>query len=480
MTDARYARAIVWLRRDLRIDDNVALATAAEMSREIAVAFVVDPELLASRRIGAPIVQVFFEALSGLRKRLRERGSDLVLLQGDPARELPSLALGIGAGAVFYNEDYDPSAIARDTRVERALRDAGIDARAHLDHVCLSTHDVRSEAGGPYRVFTSYERRWRERYATAPIRPVDSRGAMKRLVSHEFLGTSRAVPKPEDFSFRSSEKYPRCSEALAQDMLDAFLESDVDRYAQLRDRPAHDATSHLSVHLRAGTLGIRTCFERAFLAACDPSRRDGAEKWISELIWREFFQMILRCFPHVATSSFIENGDRLPWENDERAFESWREGRTGYPIVDAGMRQLNETGWMHNRLRMIVASFLTKDLLVDWRWGERYFETHLADADLAQNNGGWQWAASTGADAAPYFRIFNPVLQSEKFDPDGSFIRALIPELSNVPAPAIHAPWKFGVRYYTPIVNHQEARRRALAAYAPVFRDHRMTGEPTR
>lgn len=471
LADVPYARTIVWLRRDLRLDDNVAVAAAGALSREIVLAFVVDPELLASERIGAPIVQTFFEALGALRERLRECGSDLAILQGDPARELASFAARLNADAVFYNEDYEPGAIARDRRVETSLSDAGVAVHAHLDHVCLGAQDVRTGEGAPYRVFTAYERRWRDQYSFAPVLPVDTRDALSRLMHRDEIGTTRPVPTPEEFGFVPSRSYPRCNERLARSMLDAFLDDEgtVDRYRELRDRPACDATSHLSVHLRAGTIGIRTCFERAFRVATDPSRRASAQKWISELIWREFFQTILRSFPLVVTRAFVEDGDRIPWENDEALFAAWCEARTGYPIVDAAMRQLNETGWMHNRLRMIVSSFLTKDLLIDWRWGERYFETHLADADLAQNNGGWQWAASTGVDAAPYFRIFNPVLQSEKFDPDGAFIRRMIPELSDAPGRAVHAPWKFGIRYVPPIVDHQQARARALAAYAPVL-----------
>jgi deoxyribodipyrimidine photo-lyase len=475
MRNVRHARAIVWLRRDLRLDDNVALAAAGERSGEVVVAFIIDPELLRSERIGAPIVQTFFEALSRLRDDLRARGSDLALLEGDPARELPSFAKQIGAGAVFYNEDYDPAAIARDAAVTGALHRDGIEARSFLDHVCLGAQDVRTRSGEAYRVFTPYARSWRDRYAIAPVLPVDSLGAIDgTLASRETIGATRVIPTPEDFAFTSSRARPHCGEAVANEMLDAFLAEGggVDRYAELRDVPSCDATSHLSVQLRAGTIGIRTCFARAYRAARDPARRASVETWISELIWREFYQMLLRCFPHVVTNAFVRGGDELPWENDERAFDAWCQGRTGYPIVDAAMRQLNETGWMHNRLRMIVASFLTKDLLVDWRWGERYFETHLADADLAQNNGGWQWAASTGADAAPYFRIFNPLLQSKTFDPDGAFIRTMIPELKDVPGEAIHAPWQhplLQIDYPPPIVDHDHARARALAAYAPVL-----------
>lgn len=437
--------------------------------------FVIDPVLLASGRIGAPLAQTFFEALAALRAELRARGSELALLQGDCGSELLSFVQRIDADALFFNEDYEPEAIARDERVERAFAAHGIAAHRFLDHVCLGAGEVRTDSGEAYRVYTPYARRWRDRYALSPVLPLDSASSIEgRLLDAQTIGTTLDVPEPEAFGFTRSSAYPRCGEDYARELLDTFFEpgGGADTYRTLRDVPAADATSHLSVQLRAGTIGIRTVFAHAFRAARDPKRRESIEKWIAELIWREFYQMLLKCYPRVTGHAFVEAGDRLPWKNDERAFAAWCEGRTGYPIVDAAMRQLNKTGWMHNRLRMIVASFLTKDLLIDWRWGERYFETHLADADVAQNNGGWQWAASTGADAAPYFRIFNPILQSKKFDPGGSFIRAMIPELRALAGDAIHAPWEhplLGADYPPPIVDHREARERALATYAPVF-----------
>ena len=473
--DRQYRRAIVWLRRDLRLHDHVALAAAASQAREVALAFVIDPVLLSCGRIGAPLVQTFFEALEALRGALRDRGSELALLQGDCEIELLAFAQRTGADALFYNEDYEPHAIARDERVERAFKARGIAAHSFLDHVCLGADEVRTDTGEPYRVYTPYAKRWRDRYAFSPVLPVDSANSIEgRLLDAGTIGTTLDVPEMQAFGFTPSSAYPRCTEDYARRSLETFLEpgGDVDSYGILRDVPSADATSHLSVQLRAGTIGVRTVFANAFRAARDPKRRESVDKWISELIWREFYQMLLKCHPRLTERAFVEAGDRLTWKNDERAFAAWCEGRTGYPIVDAAMRQLNQTGWMHNRLRMIVASFLTKDLLIDWRWGEHYFETHLADADVAQNNGGWQWAASTGADAAPYFRIFNPVLQSKKFDPDGSFIRAMIPELRSLAADAIHAPWEhplLAIDYPPPIVDHREARERALASYAPIL-----------
>jgi len=455
MTGKRYPRSIVWLRRDLRLRDNVALAEAAAASGQIVVAFNVDPLLLRSERVGAPIVQTFFDALDGLRQELRALGSDLALLEGDFGANLAALAQRLGAQAVFFNRDFEPRAIARDARVAGELKTVGVDVRTFLDHVVFDATEVRTDGGDAYKVYTPYARRWRERYAAQPRPPVDSLSALRgKLLDAATIGATRAIPQLRDFGFDRLEGVERCSERTALAALDAFLAGPAERYARDRDYPAVDGTSRLSVQLRAGTIGIRTAVARAYVA--------NAGKWLGELIWREFFQTILATFPRVEREPFIEIAAQIPWIDDDAAFAAWCEGRTGYPIVDAAMRQLNTTGWMHNRLRMIVASFLTKDLLIDWRRGERYFEQRLADADLAQNNGGWQWAASTGTDAAPYFRIFNPVLQSKKFDPDGAFIRRMLPELAKVPDESIHEP-------RDPIVDHAAARERALAAYASVL-----------
>jgi deoxyribodipyrimidine photo-lyase len=475
LATVRYARSIVWIRRDLRLRDHVALAAAAERSGDVIVAFNLDPALLSSGRIGAPLVQTFFEALRELRGSLRRHGSDLAVLEGDCGEQLTALARRSGAQAVFFNEDYEPRAIARDARAAVALREAGVSVHSFLDHVCFGSDEIRTDADKPYRIFTPYRSRWRDRYAIGPRLPVASEDLIEgKLASPEEIGSTREIPEPEAYGFVSSAAYPHCGEALACDLLEEFLEGGAaESYADARDFPALDATSHISVQLRAGTIGIRTCFARAFSKARTSGHGSAVSKWIDELIWREFYQMILREFPYVAEGPFVRVAAGLHWSDDEDAFTRWCEGTTGYPIVDAGMRQLNRTGWMHNRLRMIVASFLTKDLRINWQRGERYFETHLADADLASNNGGWQWAASTGTDAVPYFRIFNPVTQGKRFDPDGAFVRAMVPELRGLAGSSVHEPWHAGALaiegYPAPIVDHASARVAALAMYKTVM-----------
>jgi deoxyribodipyrimidine photo-lyase len=481
----RHTTSIVWFRRDLRLNDHVALQRAATDSERVVCAFVLDPVLLRGPHIGAPIVSVFFDSLAELRARLRERGSDLALLEGDALPELRALARRTATTALYYNLDYEPHARERDERVAGGFRADGAHVAASIDHVYYGADEACKPDGSPYTVFTPYKRRWLERRESDPRPPVPSLAAVERkLARAEAIGSTRDVPAPEDYGHARSPQYPRGGEANARRILDAFVSSGIGAYAERRNEPAVDGTSRLSPHLRAGTIGIRTCVAAAAQArsAARGTAAAGADTWTSELIWREFYQQILAHYPHVAREPFVPAARRLEFRDSQSDFEAWSQARTGYPIVDAALVQLNTTGWMHNRLRMIVASFLTKHLLLDYRLGERYFEQRLADADLAANNGGWQWTASTGTDAAPYFRIFNPVLQSQKFDPNGDFIRSMLPALSNLDASAIHAPWlmpplaaaaagiRLGHDYPPPIVDHRLARERALAAYAPVFR----------
>ncbi len=474
----RYAHGIVWLRRDLRLDDHVALFEAAQRCERITCAFVLDPELLRGPRVGAPIVQFFFESLAVLRDQLRALGSDLALREGDFATELRAVAAHAGATAVFYNEDDDPAMRERDARVTRALEANAIAVHAFSDYVYAGAHDVLQESGKFYSVYTPYRRRWNALAETQPRLPVASLHAARDLFAPATAtGATRAVPRPEDYGHASSEAYPRGGSVEAQALLQGFIADHAAAYATKRNLPAIEGTSRLSPHLRAGTIGIRTCVAAAQRARAANPRATGIDTWIGELTWRDFYQQLLVHAPRVATEPFTAAAKNIAFREDEPAWQAWCDGATGYPIVDAAMIQLNTTGWMHNRLRMIVASFLTKHLLIDYRTGERYFEQHLADADLGANNGGWQWSASTGTDAAPYFRVFNPTLQGQKFDPDGAFVRRMIPALARVPAKYIHDPWQMppliaaeagcdvGRDYPAPIVDHAFARARALEVY---------------
>jgi deoxyribodipyrimidine photo-lyase len=468
----------VWLRRDLRLDDNAALWGACAASDAVIAVFVLDPALLRGDRVGPPIVAFFFDALAALRTDLRAIGSDLALLEGEAAQVLPRFAWRLDAQGVFYNEDYEPPALVRDAAVTRALHAAGVASHASLDHVYYGADDILKDDGTPYTVFTPYKRSWRARRDEEGKLPFASASeARKRLLRADDIGVTRDVPAPEDYGHTTSQHNLAAGERVAKRIFTTFLRDRIEAYETGRNVPAIDGTSVLSPHLRAGTIGIRRCVEAASAAGAGI----GPRTWVDELIWRDFYQQILRNFPRVATEPFRAAGASIEWRDDEAGWRAWTEGETGYPIVDAAMRQLNSTGWMHNRLRMIAASFLTKHLLIDYRRGERYFEQHLADADLAANNGGWQWSASTGTDAVPYFRFFNPVLQGKRFDPTGEFVRRMIPQLAHVPDAYLHEPWTMppliaaearcvaGRDYPAPIVDHVAARERALAVFGSAF-----------
>jgi deoxyribodipyrimidine photo-lyase len=461
--------AVWWIRRDLRLADNQALAAALARADELIPIFVLDPALLDPPTAGAKRVAFLFAGLRQLDADLKARGSRLVVRRGEPLAELQALRDETGAAVIVAEEDHTPYARGRDARVAEAL------PLHTTEGVTLHPPGVILKASGtPYTVFTPFARAWKALPLPGavvaapdllpPVPPVAS------LPVPEFPALPAAVPFPP-------------GEAEAQRRLGAFATGDeppIYRYAAARDRPDLAGTSELSSYLRFGMISARQAVASA-LAAAAASRiaqeRDGAEAWLDELIWREFYVQILYHFPRVRGSSFRPEYERIAWENDAGDFAAWCEGRTGYPVVDAAMRQLVLTGWMHNRARMIVASFLVKDLLVDWRWGERFFMQHLVDGDPAANNGGWQWTAGTGTDAAPYFRIFNPVIQGEKHDPQGSYVRRWLPELAHVPDRYMHVPWTMpadlqrrvrcviGQDYPAPIVDHAWARERTLVAY---------------
>ncbi|MBK8739778.1 MAG: deoxyribodipyrimidine photo-lyase [Betaproteobacteria bacterium] len=475
-TSPQAPSALCWFRRDLRDHDHAALTRALDHGGRVHCLFVFDRAILdrleqrADRR-----VEFILESVRELDAALRARGGGLIVRHGDAATVVPALARGLRVDAVFVNRDYEPDARRRDAAVRGALAEFGIGFHESKDQVIFERDEILTQAGRPYSVYTPYRNAWLNALAPADLAPHVSGGGGGALAPPP--PRQETLPTLEHLGFRSTNltRIPvRTGMSGAADLFAQFLER-IDRYHQTRDFPATAGSSNLSVHLRFGTVSVRTLAAHAHALMLQGST--GAATWLSELIWRDFYFMILDRHPRVAGHAFKPEFDALPFPNDPERFAAWCEGRTGYPLVDAALRQLNATGQMHNRLRMVTASFLVKDLHVDWRWGERYFAAHLNDYDLAANNGGWQWAASTGCDAQPYFRIFNPVTQSERFDPDGAYIRRHVPELAALPAKHIHAPWTLapvlqhdlgvviGRDYPYPVVDHAAARKFALALY---------------
>lgn len=472
--------ALVWFRRDLRSHDHAALHRALTRFDRVHCAFVFDRAILdllpsrSDRRVEF-IRESLVELDASLEAFARAQGATdagLIVRHGVAADEIPRLALELGVDAVYANRDYEPAAIRRDESVAKTLAGHGIDFVGCKDQVIFDRDEVLTRTGSPFSVFTPYRNAWLRTLSPEHLVSHDVRPHAGRLAPRP---AGESMPELVELGFTASNlsalRLPvgmSGGHALFEDFCNR-----IDDYASARDFPAVKGVSYLSVHLRFGTVSVR---ELAGFAWSQES--EGARVWLSELIWRDFYHMILWHHPRVEQANFRPEFDRVVWDDAPQLFAAWAEGRTGYPAVDAGMRQLAATGYMHNRLRMIVASFLTKDLGIDWRPGERHFAAHLNDYDLAANNGGWQWAASTGCDAQPWFRIFNPVTQSERFDPQGAFIRRYVPELARVPDAFIHAPWKMsameqllaGVRigedYPAPIVDHAVARERTLARFA--------------
>ncbi len=458
-------KALHWFRSDLRIRDNVGLAAAAKAADELALLFVFDDALLKSRRQGAPRVRYLRACLESLAADLEERGNILIVRRGDPRVILPELAAKAGVTLVTWNRDYPPYATARDAAVSEALAGTKIEARTFKDRVIYESREVLSQQDRPYAVYSPYRKAWWKRLAEQPLGPTLD-PALPGPVGSLSAGT---LPSPAKLGAGSDRtELPPAGEAAALERLESFLEETARGYTGDRDRPDREGTSRLSPHLRFGTISVRECIRRGQKAARRSASREGTRKWMDELVWREFYHAILAEHPRVLRESYRSEFDAVRWENDEKLFEAWCRGETGYPFVDAGMRELNATGVMHNRARMVVASFLTKDLLIDWRWGEHYFMQRLVDGDPASNNGGWQWAASTGTDAQPFFRIFNPVSQGERFDPEGEYVRRWIPELRGLRGKRVHRPWDSPLEapeYPPRVVDHAERRERALALY---------------
>jgi len=456
--------SIWWIRRDIRLTDNPALHSALEVGDVIPV-FIIDPAFSTQ----SPRRRNFlYEGLSSLNKNLQTRGSYLVIRTGKPVDVLRQLLQETNSTAIFTEEDYTPYARKRDSQIASQLP-----LQLILGQTVHHPEFVKKADGKPYTIYTPYSKVWKSLLQEIKLIPAPKNINTPAGINSEPIPAFESnplFPAGEAEALRRLKSFTLESVSLLTDVkqqVSSLQSPRIHQYAETRDRMDLDGTSSLSPYLRFGMLGLRQAVSAAKQASAE-SR--GAEVWLNELIWREFYIQILYHFPRVSQNAFNASLANILWRNNESEFEAWKNGLTGMPIVDAAMRQLKETGWMHNRARMIVASFLVKDLLIDWRWGEAWFMENLLDGDLAANNGGWQWTAGTGTDAAPYFRIFNPILQSAKFDPDGNYIHKWVPELSGLNAKEIHTPWDFEIKISgypeKPIVDRGIVKERTLKAYS--------------
>ncbi|HET8828667.1 MAG TPA: deoxyribodipyrimidine photo-lyase [Pelobium sp.] len=425
--------AIFWFRRDLRLDDNAALYHALKSGFKVLPLFIFDTEILdkLADRTDARVTFIH-QQLSAIKNELEEKhGSSLLVLNGKPAEVWSSVLKDYNVCAVYTNHDYEPYAIKRDSDLKKYFERNEIEFHAYKDQCVFEKDEVLKDDGKPYVVFTPYKNKYLNKLKPFYYRAYPTEKYLQNL----FSSANLKFPSLEDLGFQKNKLlFP-----------DKNYKAVLANYGHNRDFPAMDATSHISVHLRFGTVSIRQLVATAI--------KEKSNVWLSELIWRDFYFSIIYHFPYAAKDCFRKEYEQIEWRNNEEEFKAWCEGKTGYPMVDAGMRQLNQTGFMHNRVRMVVASFLTKHLLIDWRWGEQYFAEKLLDYELSSNVGGWQWAAGCGVDAAPYFRIFNPHEQLKKFDKGLKYIKKWIPEFEDA------------FKYPKPIVEHKEARERCLATY---------------
>ncbi|MDX1920042.1 MAG: deoxyribodipyrimidine photo-lyase [Candidatus Caenarcaniphilales bacterium] len=478
-----YGKSLFWFRRDLRLKDNTALYHAIKESQQLAFVFVFDSNIL-NKLADKDDKRVFyiFESLMELKSKLKALGSDLLVVYGDPQELIPSVAEALGVDVVFTNRDYEAYPLKRDEMVQAKLNQDNRQLITCKDHVIFESTEVTKADKKPYTIFTPYKRAWLTRLIEDPkaaLYDYPSEELLKKsdLVSTKeienanvklFNAGAKLVAKISDIGFKETEIIVKPGTDEAHKQLESFFQQKVFTYKTARDFPSEVGTSHMSVHLRFGTVSIRECYRKAqelLDKAKSAEEKENIEGWLSELIWREFYSMILQAFPHVEEKSFRKEYQNLLWRVDKDLLTAWKEGKTGYPIVDAGMRQLKQTGQMHNRVRMITASFLVKDLLINWKEGEAHFAQYLLDFDLASNNGGWQWAASTGTDAAPYFRIFNPSLQGQRFDPKCLYIKKFVPELKDVDPEKIHKLNFVAANYPKPIVKHEEVKAAVLEMF---------------
>ena len=464
---------IVWFRQDLRLADNPALHEAVATGAPILPLYILDDAGAGAWNLGGAARWWLHHALAALQRDLAARGATLLLRRGPAAAVLAALIDETGAGAVHWNRCYEPALQARDTAIKAGLAGRGIAARSFNASLLFEPWTIATQSGEPFKVYTPFARACRAAPAPALPLPAPARLGIPALAPTTTpLAALDLLPTRPDWAGGLRATWTP-GEAGAQTLLARFLEAAIDVYKDERNRPDRASTSRLSPHLHFGEISPRQLWH-----AARGREGGGPDHFVSELLWREFAHHLLHHFPDLPDRNWRRQFDAFPWNDDDAALAAWQRGRTGYPIVDAGMRELWQTGWMHNRVRMIAGSFLVKDLLLPWQRGEAWFWDTLVDADLANNAASWQWVAGCGADAAPYFRVFNPVLQGEKFDPDGAYVRRFVPELARMPSAVIHRPWdadaatlraagvEIGRDYPTRIVDHGMARDRALAAFA--------------
>ena len=467
---------VLWFRRDLRVADNTAFAKAAGRAGSIHPLFVLDEDILAAPDMGAARIGFLLGSLRNLASNLAVLGYPLTVRHGHAAAEVLGFCRETHAEAVFCNRDYEPYCQSRDQRVFHLLNGAGLGFEVFKDAVIWEEKELFTQAGQPYTVFTPYAKAWRAKPTPAPRVPA-THGSAKPKARYRSI----AIPaSPADLGYPLRQEIPPGGEDAATQALTRFLDKGLLRYGEQRDFPYLAGTSGLSPHLHFGTVNVRTVLAQVYQAirTATEAERKSAHSFVQELIWREFYVQIMTNFPRVLAGCFRSEYDALPWSGNEAHFQAWCAGQSGYPLIDAAMRCLNATGWMHNRLRMVVSMFLSKDLLLPWQWGERYFMRRLVDGDHAANNGGWQWSAGTGTDAAPYFRIFNPTAQAERFDPEGEFTRRWIPELEGIAGKAVHRPWaqpQLAAHYPPPIVRHEIQRAKCLAMFQTARKGGRKT-----
>jgi deoxyribodipyrimidine photo-lyase len=456
-------RNLCWLRRDLRLHDNFALSEALKSGQTL-VTFIFDEEILSKLKNKADKrITFIYDSLIEIENELQKKGSSLLVRYGSPVEEIPKICEEFKITKLFFNRDYEPYAKRRDEAVTKKLKALGIESENFKDSVFFEKQEILTGSGSLYKVFTPYKNKWLEKFDSLEKSIPEYKCNLKNLYPYTNKKNILAVNWYDIIGFKETSSPLQGGTKSALKLLDKFG-THIQKYKAERDFPAIQGTSNLSVHIRFGTISLRDMLRQGF-----SQKNEGASTWVSELIWRDFYQMILDTHPYIEKESFKREYDQIKWLGKDEHFKAWCEGQTGFPIVDAAMRCLNETGMMHNRLRMIVASFLCKILLVDWRKGERYFAEKLLDYDLAANNGGWQWSSSSGCDAQPYFRIFNPYTQSEKFDENGEFIKKWVPELVAASKKEIHRPsGLLFSQYPQPIVSYEANRVKCLEMYSVI------------